>query len=113
MPGIKTIHVIRHRGDPKTAETLDGYKVERKEKIFVRMENWNVFIPTAPYDDHFIYETPYDPKKGIGVDKPSFMCTCGSAAVITPGIPGGFGNMLVCMHHATYGLHVTGGTQWR
>jgi hypothetical protein len=92
-------NVISHAGTPtKFFDERTGQTVERQEQIFV--PEWGAMIPTAPYDDHFIYENP-DKRKG----SPSFMCTCGAFAVVVP--PFGNDRMFVCNHHATYGFHTT------
>jgi len=95
------------------AETLDGYKVHRKEKIWI--PKWNRFVVCAPYSDHFIYED----KSG----KPyrwAHMCTCGAAAIIvgskayekdlSPTTGTGIlpGEMFVCQLHSQYGKHADG-----
>ena len=95
--------IIRHYGDPTEAE-MDGYKIYRQKSIFVK--EYNRFIPCAPYDNHFIFEEPTG-KFG----RPSFMCTCGSMAVVV-----GFsgyekdasspeGLMFICHNHGTFGVH--------
>jgi hypothetical protein len=89
--------VVRHLGEPQDARTLHGRMVHRQEKLWV--DDWGTFVPCAPYDDHFIYLSP-DKTPG----SPTFMCTCGSAAVVTGS---GDGAMFVCLMHATMGKHAT------
>jgi hypothetical protein len=95
---------------PNKATTLLGFDVYRRESIYV--PEYGRDIPCAPYDNHFIYEIP---KKYRNTS--SFMCTCGSFAVVT-GFSGynkdasPSGLMLVCHHHATFGVHSTGENKW-
>lgn len=102
--------IIRYHGEPKKATTHLGFDVYRNEKLYV--PDMGRFLPCAPYDDHFIY---FVPPQYIGWSQ--FMCTCGSAAVWTgasgyenDASPSGL--MLVCLHHATFGVHATGGNKW-
>lgn len=88
---LRTLRVIRHAGTPKRVVDLVGIKHERKEMIYV--PETHMFHKVAPYDDHFIYEN-----KTVG--QPSYMCTCGSAAVIREDT-----GMFVCLFHATHGHH--------
>lgn len=104
--------IIKQRGDPNTATTLDGYKVHRKEKIFIPELGGSVRC--APYSSHFVYLDPSGkPNRWFA------MCSCGAPAVIT-----GYdayrqdqsyneGAMLVCMYHAQHGYHQNEqGSQW-
>lgn len=102
--------VIKHRGDPNNATTLDGDKVQREDQVWI--PEYGTFIMCAPYDDHFVY---LDPSKKIG--RWFAMCTCGGMAVIT-GLDGYEGQadeirpMLLCHIHASTGVHATGGKMW-
>lgn len=79
--------IIKHAGTPKEAKLPDGTRVFRKPSIRVEWKTadalaLNEQIPVsdvlcAPYDDHFVFETPLHLKEA-----PSYMCTCGSAAII-------------------------------
>ena len=102
--GVKTITIIRHRGEPKKATTLNGIEVSREDMLFVFAESFNRFFPVAQYDDHFIYDNPTKLQ-------PSFMCTCGAPAVLVP--PNEPSSQFFCMHHYEYGQHTTGGTKWQ
>jgi len=106
-----SFQIIRHKGELNKATTLDGYVVYRDKRLFV--VEMGRFIPCAPYEEHFIYEEP-SKKKGTS----SYMCTCGSAAVIS-GVSGykedasPSGYMFVCLLHATNGHHTdTSKTRW-
>ena len=107
--------IIKHRGDLNHAETAEGYKVHRKDRIYFRDHGW---IKCAPYDNHFIYDDPFSYNK---VGRWSPMCTCGSPAGIVgyndyihnasptskfdSTIPG---ELIICLHHAQYGKHADG-----
>ena len=88
--------IIKHAGDPKKATLPNGTVVRREEELFV--PEWGVFVPCAPYDNHFVYHNPTPGQS-------AYMCTCGSVAVITP--PDGRNGMFVCLFDATYGNHQT------
>lgn len=102
--------IIRHRGQPTEARLPDGRTVHRAPKLF--FVEYGGFIPCAPYDDHFIYEMPRDI-----INVPSIVCTCGFPAAIVS--YSGYirdaspqGKLVVCLHHANYGIHATGGSKW-
>ena len=104
--------VIKQRGDPDKAVTLDGYTVIREEKVFI--PEYQDFIRCAPYSSHFVYLDP------SGIEGKWFAgCTCGSPAVIT-GYSGykqdassNEGAMLVCLYHAQRGYHANEqGSHW-
>lgn len=96
---METFGIVHHRGRVNRATTLHGDIVERQEQIFI--EEWGGFVPCAPYDEHFVYENP-DQTPGAS----SFMCTCGSAAVVV-NPERGAGRLFVCLFHQTYGSHTT------
>jgi len=113
MANLKSppFNIIRYRGMPNKATTKFGLEVERRESIFIQ-GTYNRFIPCAQYSDHFIFEVP-EKYKGLA----GLMCTCGSFAGIV-GLSGyeqdasPSGLMILCHHHATYGVHATGGAKW-
>ena len=98
--------IIHHRNSPNEAETDEGLKVVRQDKIFVK--SYNALIQCAPYTDHFIY---YDTSRTLG--RWTLMCTCGSPAGIV-----GYdaykqdaspqGAMIICLCHARMGSHQDG-----
>ncbi len=96
--------IIRHRGEPQKATTLNGVDVTREQKLFVLADSYNKFFLATQYDDHFLYDNP-TPKQ------PSFMCTCGAPAVLIP--PNTSESQFYCMHHYQYGVHATGGNKWQ
>lgn len=101
--------IIKQRGDPKTATTLDGHVVHKEEKVFV--PEWNRWVACADYHgEHFVYLDPSD-KPGRWFA----MCTCGSPAVIVgKDVYKGEQGMLVCHFHAAQGYHQTSdGRTWR
>lgn len=89
------MEIIKQFNSPKRATLADGTVVHREERLFV--PEWGgVFIPCAPYDNHFIYENP-DKRKGT----PGYLCTCGSVAVVAPPQPTGW---FVCLFDLNTGL---------
>lgn len=110
---IPNFNITRHAGKWTEAFLPDGTKVDKLEKIF-SIEHGG-FIPCAPYDDHFIYEIPS--KLAAMYPGSVYRCTCGGAAVIV-GNSGYLldaspqGKMMVCLIHATLGIHATGGQRW-
>jgi hypothetical protein len=123
-PGLATamkefhpIKIIHHSNSLKSVTLEDGTVVKRQNKYYCGPEYG--IVPTAPMDNHFIFEDP-GYKRGI-VGRSKFMCTCGSLAVIvganvyakdaspTSKEDGSTaGQLIVCWHHATFGKHVTG-----
>lgn len=89
--------VIKHRGEPKQARTSQDILIKRQEAFFT--EEYGM-VKCTPYGEHFIYENP---DKSAGTS--SFLCTCGSVAVVAN--PYGDGRTFVCLSHATYGFHQT------
>jgi hypothetical protein len=111
--------IIHHFSSPKEAITLDGYKVERQDKLFVL--SMGEFVACPGYDNHFVYEDPLalKPIKDGGKPRWVFQCTCGSPAVIVGAnaykndsspIAGSTvaGKLLVCYHHARFHKHADG-----
>ena len=96
---METFSVIKHKGRVMKATTLQGYPVERQDYLYV--EEWGGFVTCAPYEEHFLYENP---DQSIGSS--SYMCTCGSAAVVA-NPEKGEAALFVCLFHATYGSHAT------
>lgn len=113
--------VIRQRGDPKTAKTLDGFTVHKEKEIYCE----NPFNPDEEarktdfirvkcidyHNEHFVYLDP-----NLKALRWFAWCTCGSAAVIVRGsevydkTPGIF---LGCFFHMTFRRHATGkGRRW-
>lgn len=90
--------VVRHLGEVQKGRTLHGQMVYREDKLWV--DDWTMFVPCAPYDDHFIYLSP-DKTPG----SPTYMCTCGSAAIVIGMPPKSC--MFVCLMHAKMGKHTT------
>ncbi len=105
----KKFSIIRHRGTPNKGQLLDKRWVYAQKKIW--SDQFQRFVPTAPYSDHFIFTLPDDVKGTV------WMCSCGSPAVIT-GKDGyvldatAQGLMMLCMVHSSTGKHATGGDRW-
>jgi len=68
--------IIKHRGSPNEAMTIWGWTAIRQKSLFVA-EPYFAMIPCLAYDNHFIYEVPEE-----YINVPSYMCTCGSMAVV-------------------------------
>lgn len=103
---------VRNINDLGEAETLDGYKVHRTDKIFI--PKWGRFVVCTPYDNHFIYEDVSGKP-----NRWAHMCTCGYMAAVvgskayaqdaSPATGGGVkGEMFVCLAHAQHGKHADG-----
>lgn len=106
-------NMVKHRGDPKSAITLSGHRVEKQDFVYfnlpadigsLRAGTW-VTMKCADYHlEHFIYIDPLYLKEGKeGRGHWFAMCTCGSPAVIIDpatavhhGSLGEEGNLLVC-----------------
>jgi hypothetical protein len=97
--------IIHHYNSPNSCVRDDGKVMTRKNEIFIK--EYGKFVMCAPDDTHFIYE---EERKNFW----SFMCTCGSPAVITGskayagmGSPTNDGMMITCMMFLTTGKHQT------
>jgi hypothetical protein len=82
----KTFNIIRNHGSPNDAILKTGEKVFRQKELFVvdmtvGQSTYTGFIPCLDYRSHFIYETPQTPQYA---GYPSYLCSCGSFAVIAP-----------------------------
>jgi hypothetical protein len=87
LPKLNPIKVIKFSGDRKSAMTLTGKMVYRKDKLYMGKEYGMVAV--AGYGPHFIYTDPdMDEKTGNWppgeqyVGRFSPMCTCNSPAGI-------------------------------
>lgn len=89
-----SFNIIHQHGAIKKATLADGTVVEKEDHIFV--DELSALIACTSYQDHFIYTNP-DTRKGT----PSYLCTCGSVAVVTP--PDGAGRF-VCLFDLNNGL---------
>ena len=113
-------NIIKNRGDPTTAITLTGHKVEKKDFVILPnpmdslgYESPPVMLTCADYhNEHFVYIDPLFNVDLPKSEKRNFwfaMCTCGApAGIIGPGDvakhegqkwDGTQGNMLVCQHY--------------
>lgn len=86
--------IIKHTGEVKSATLANGTIVYRQEFLFI--EEWQALVVCASYDDHFVYENPDKSE-----NSPSYLCTCGSVAVVAPPSPAG---MFVCLFDLNAGL---------
>jgi len=122
-----TFNIIKHRGNPETATTLGGVKVQKSEYVYYRRPDDGLMmaVKCADYhNEHFLYANPdfNDGKLGAWFA----MCTCGSPAVLIgeglsggPDMAGHANQLLVCYVHQTslkasgIGRHATGdGRKW-
>ena len=112
MSDLPKFAIIHHFNSPKEAITIDGYKVERVDQVWVK--NYGM-VRCAPYSDHFVYLDPKPVRSG----EPGrwfAMCTCGSPAIIIGtkayseyGSPSGW--LLACKYHIDFGVH-QGMSKW-
>lgn len=115
---VHKFSIIKHYLSPNSAVTGEGHTVQRETRIWLTdPSGYSRFVACPPMDNHFIYKDPEFVKGTLG--KNMTMCTCGSPAVIvgynvykqdaSPASEGTvLGEMLVCLHHATYGKHADG-----
>jgi len=81
-------NIIANRGDPKTATTLSGHHVEKKEDVIIPspFDGTMISLKCADYHlEHFVYIDPLFQMKLPDDDRRQVwfaMCTCGSPAVI-------------------------------
>lgn len=110
---VHNFNIIRVGGVAREAVTVESNKkIYRQDKLFI--PEFGRFVVCAPYDNHFIYESPTN-RRGS-----AFMCTCGAAAIIvghdaykkdasaTSGLGIVPGELLICNHHSHYGSHADG-----
>lgn len=96
--------IIKHYGRPKEAYDLNGQRVERKDKVYVK--SYHGWFFTMDYDNHFVYMS-----NRLGS---TMMCTCGSPAVVVEWPvyrtyhSDNIGPMMVCMYHMQNGRHADG-----
>lgn len=102
----QAFNIIMNFNSPNKATTVDGYDVERQEKLWI--PEWGAFVTCASYDNHFVFEHPNKKRKGT-----IYLCTCGSAAIV-PGYSGykgdssNVGALFVCLLHSASGKHADG-----
>jgi hypothetical protein len=81
-------NIIALRGDPTTATTLSGHKVEKKDRVIIPspFDGQMITLKCADYhNEHFVYIDPMFEKELPKGEKKRYwfaMCTCGSPAVI-------------------------------
>ena len=93
----QSFSIIKHYNDPDEAITVDGYRVRREDKVFIK--ELNGFVPCTPYDNHFVY---LDPSNAYG--RWFAACTCGAPAILIGSkgyahLGSAEGMMLACMFH--------------
>lgn len=104
-------NIIRSRNNLNLAETVNGKRVQRQEKIW--MPEYGRYVMSAPYDNHFTFVD----NSNLGW---TLFCTCGSPAGIvgfrayeqnaSPTSGEGImpGELLVCIHHTQFNKHLDG-----
>jgi hypothetical protein len=101
-------NIIHHAGQVNSATTLDNVRVHRENSLVIQNDDETLEdIKCAPDPDHFVYEEPTGK-----ANRPSYLCTCGAAAVIVDkrthakfsSLPG---RMFICMTYMTTGKHNT------
>lgn len=113
----KKLTVLRVKGIPYEATLFDGTKVYRSRDDIIEtffMGDDSHRVKAAPYDNHFCYNVPNH------IEGWALMCTCGYLAGIvgsevykkdaSPTIGDGLvsGELVVCLHHSSYGRHADG-----
>ena len=101
--------IIRRRGQVDRGQLPDGRAIYRAEKIYI--PEWNRFIPTASYDNHFLYEMPSNSDIG-----PTVRCSCGGVGVVAgysayKDAASQQGLLYVCSNHSNFGTHL-GDSKW-
>lgn len=108
--------IIKQRGSPTEAMTMDGRKVFKEDHIVCQnplnpdpetMKKDLIMVKCVDYHgEHFVYMDPVNKVGGWFA-----WCTCGSPAVIIYGMSAYSGMtdsmMLACFFHAQFGRHVT------
>jgi len=102
-----TFNIIKFKGDPNSVTLYDGTVIQNPKDDFVFVPEYEAMVRKAGYGNHFLFEVP---KR---IKAPSFMCSCGSAAVFVGSksylhLNSAEGLMLVCQHHLEYNKHVDG-----
>jgi hypothetical protein len=109
--------IIKQRGSPTKATTLDGHKVEKQEWVVCENPFDNKVPPEMVkiqcmdyHNEHFVYLDPVNVK-----NRWFAWCTCGSPAVIIEPAAYKTDNLrMACYFHAQFGRHVTGdGRGWQ
>jgi hypothetical protein len=126
LKNLHPVKVLKFTGDRKSGTTDTGKMVHRQKELYMGKEYGTVHC--AEYSSNFIYHDPdFNPKTGQWPKGEKFvgrftpLCSCGSFAVITGANPyredrlptngkesTRAGQMLVCWHDATYGVHADG-----
>ena len=101
------MNLIRFRNGPTKVTLMNGMVIHKSAEEFVFVPEYKAMIRKAPYDLEFLFEVPKS------VKGPSYMCSCGSAAIFIGskayahlGSPEGM--MLVCQVHTETGRHADG-----
>jgi hypothetical protein len=101
------MQVIRSHNTPNRVTLVDGTIIDRDPSGKIFIPEYGTFIPTAPYDNQFIFEVPQR------IKTVSHMCSCGSPAVIVGAkayahLGSSQDALFVCYHHTSYNKHADG-----
>lgn len=116
------VKVIKHRGEPQSAQLPNGEWVERRESValpHLHHEGDWMTVKVAPYSDHFVYLVPAFEREIMGNKRKGdrwryfSFCTCGSfGQLVGSKAYSAFGSadgmMLVCQVHTNTGRHADG-----
>ena len=126
LKNLHPVKVLKFTGDRKSGVTEGGKTVYRQKKIYMGKEYGFVFC--AEYASNFVFQDPdFNEKTGQWPQGEKYLgrftplCSCGSFAVITGANPykgdrlptnkeesDTAGQMVVCWHDVTYGVHADG-----
>lgn len=101
------MNLIKFRNAPTKVTLQDGTVVQKTFMDYIYVPEYTAMIRIAPYDNQFVFEVPK------GIIGPSYMCSCGSAAVFVGSnqykhLGSKEGLMLVCKSHIDFGKHADG-----
>jgi len=101
------MQIIKSYNTLKKVTLVDGTVIDnpRTDKMFVR--EYGTFVKVVEYGNHFIFEVP------VKIKGPSWMCSCGSPAVMVGAkayehLSSLKGAMIVCQNHTMYNKHGDG-----
>jgi len=102
-----TFNIIKSHGDANKVTLMDGTVIHKDQTERMFVPEYGAFVRCAPYGNHFIFEVP---KRIKG---PSWMCSCGSPAVMVGAKAYGHLSsykdaMIVCQNHTMYNVHADG-----
>lgn len=101
------MNIIRSHGTLNKVTLVDGTEIYNDKRNKIWIPEYGVFIPCAPYGNHFIFEVP---ARILG---PSWLCSCGSVAVNVgmkayAHLSSDKEAMIVCLQHTSSNRHADG-----